>query len=234
MRNLAGLLGYVITSAEATPSPDEQFLAQVVAQQTGVAVSNAGRLVGLLATARTPSARTDNWLYTYGQVAGALTLAGRLVRLGTAVVRGMRPDVDVLRRSADDQFIGAADLAEDLAVGHGVDYRTTYRIVGHAVADAMARGAGQLTADGLDAAAAHITGAPLGNPPAAIGTYRQPATLVAGRGTPGAASPARVREHAHRVLEATARAGQWRAGREHAIEHAHAALTAVATELARR
>src|SRR5580704_12515452 len=40
-----------------------------------------GRLTGLLATGLTPSARTDNWLYAYGEVAGAVDLAGRLVRL---------------------------------------------------------------------------------------------------------------------------------------------------------
>jgi argininosuccinate lyase len=50
-----------------------------------------GRLTGLLATGLTPSARTDNWLYAYGEVAGALDLAGRLVRLGTAVVAGLVP-----------------------------------------------------------------------------------------------------------------------------------------------
>ena len=36
-----------------------------------------GRLTGLLATGLTPSARTDNWLYAYGEVAGAVDLAGR-------------------------------------------------------------------------------------------------------------------------------------------------------------
>ena len=42
-----------------------------------------GRATGLLATAKSPSARTDNWLYAYGEVAGTLALAGRLVRLGS-------------------------------------------------------------------------------------------------------------------------------------------------------
>ena len=36
-----------------------------------------GRLTGVLATGLTPSARTDNWLYAYGEVAGVLDLAGR-------------------------------------------------------------------------------------------------------------------------------------------------------------
>ena len=41
----------------------------------GGAGTLVGRLTGLLATGLTPSARTDNWLYAYGEVAGALDLA---------------------------------------------------------------------------------------------------------------------------------------------------------------
>ena len=38
---LAGLLGHLVATADEPPTPDAQFLIQVVAQQTGVAVSNA-------------------------------------------------------------------------------------------------------------------------------------------------------------------------------------------------
>lgn len=41
LRNVSGLLGYVVTSSDTVPSGDERFLIQVLAQQTGVAVSNA-------------------------------------------------------------------------------------------------------------------------------------------------------------------------------------------------
>ncbi len=41
MRSIAGSLGHMVVSAEHEPPVEEQFLAQVVAQQTGVAVSNA-------------------------------------------------------------------------------------------------------------------------------------------------------------------------------------------------
>ncbi|MBA2552564.1 MAG: argininosuccinate lyase, partial [Geodermatophilaceae bacterium] len=104
----------------------------------GGAGTLSGRLAGLVTTARTPSARTDNWLYTYGEVAGALVLAGRLVRLGTAVVRSLRVNADVLEAGARANFIGAADLAEDISLAHQLDYRTSYRIVGRAVAAATA------------------------------------------------------------------------------------------------
>jgi sugar diacid utilization regulator len=41
LRTAAGLLGFVVVAAEQDPTPDERFLLQVVAQQTGVALSNA-------------------------------------------------------------------------------------------------------------------------------------------------------------------------------------------------
>ena len=66
----------------------------------GGAGTLAGRLAGLLATGLTPSARTDNWLYAYGEVTGALDLAGRLVRLGAAVAAGLCPD----RRSSASRW----------------------------------------------------------------------------------------------------------------------------------
>src|ERR1700676_5056931 len=41
LRSLSGLLGHLIASCEFEPSPEQRFLIQVIAQQTGVAVSNA-------------------------------------------------------------------------------------------------------------------------------------------------------------------------------------------------
>ncbi len=41
LRSVAGLLGYMVATADQPPTSDAQFLIQVVAQQTGVAVSNA-------------------------------------------------------------------------------------------------------------------------------------------------------------------------------------------------
>src|ERR1700733_173332 len=41
LRSIAGPIGHMVACAECEPAGEEQFLAQVVAQQTGVAVSNA-------------------------------------------------------------------------------------------------------------------------------------------------------------------------------------------------
>ena len=98
-----------------------------------------GRATGLLATAKSPSARTDNWLYAYGEVAGTLTLAGRLVRLGTAVMRGIRPNIDVLARGAGPTS-SAPPTSLRTCRWPRMDYRTSYKIVGRAVVLAVAAG----------------------------------------------------------------------------------------------
>ena len=41
LRSIAGRMGYLVVHADHEPAVEEQFLAQVLAQQTGVAVSNA-------------------------------------------------------------------------------------------------------------------------------------------------------------------------------------------------
>ena len=117
-------------------------------------------MTGVLATGLTPSARTDNWLYAYGEVAGALTWPAP-VRLGRAVTAGLHADVAALEEQAASHFTAAADLAEELSLRFRLDYRTAYRVVGRAVADALSRGGTELTADGVRAAAEQITGAPV-------------------------------------------------------------------------
>ena len=112
-----------------------------------------GRATGLMTTQRTPSARTDNWLYAYGEVIGAVELASRLVRLAADVVATMQVDIETLTASAGDHFSTATDLAEHLVLEQGLDYRNAYRIVGIAVADAAEVGEERLGADHLDRAA---------------------------------------------------------------------------------
>src|SRR6185437_14922334 len=98
-------------------------------------------LTGLLATGLTPSARTDNWLYAYGEVAGA------------AVASRPAVNASVLAEQAASHFTGAADLAEELTQRFRLDYRTAYRVVGRAVAAALDRGETELTGPAVAAAA---------------------------------------------------------------------------------
>ena len=197
----------------------------------GGAGTLVGRLTGLLATGLTPSARTDNWLYAYGEVAGALDLAGRLVRLGSAVVTGLSVDADVLAEQAVSHFTAAADLAEELTQRYRLDYRTAYRVVGRAVAATLARGEDELTVPVVRAAAAEITGTELPVTADLLSAVTDPASVVAARNAPGGASPDRVREHARRVRRRVGAARQWNAARRARHAEAEAALIRAAQAL---
>jgi argininosuccinate lyase len=193
-----------------------------------------GRATGLLATAKSPSARTDNWLYAYGEVTGAVELSSRLIRLGAAVVRGVRPRTAVLARAAAANFIGAADLAEDLSLQHGLDYRTSYKIVGHAVAAAVRDGASELTVAAVALAAKEITGMQLVPDPALLRRTTRPEELIAARSSVGCAAPDRVFEHAQRVRARVGAAAGWRLERRATIDEAERQLLADARRLAGR
>ena len=165
-----------------------------------------GRLTGVLATGLTPSARTDNWLYAYGEVAGALDLAGRLIRLGRAVAAGLTVDADVLASQAARHFTAAADLAEDLALRFRLDYRTAYRVVGRAVAGTLSSGGTELTAPAIRAAAQDITGAPVAVTAEWLAAATDPMSAVLALDGLGGASPRRVRDHARRISRRVAEA----------------------------
>ncbi len=202
----------------------------------GGAGTLVGRLTGLLATGLTPSARTDNWLYAYGEVAGAIDLAGRLVRLGSAVLAGLSVDISVLGEQAARDFTLAADLAEDLSLRLRLDYRTAYRVVGRAVATAADSGAAELTAALVSAATADITGAP--EPAAAeaaaaeaVAAATDPVSAVTARDGLGGASPRRVREHARRVRRRATAARRWNSGRRAQMAEAEAALIRAVRDL---
>ena len=57
-----------------------------------------GRATGILTTQRTPSGQTDNLLYAYGEVCGAVELAARLLRLAAATAESVT--VDAARAAA--------------------------------------------------------------------------------------------------------------------------------------
>lgn len=153
-----------------------------------------GRLTGLLATARTPSAQTDNWLHAYGEVTSSLVLSRRIVELTSVVVRTLTIDTEALARSAADGQIAATDLADEIVLRTGLDYRTAYRIVGRAVAMSMDNGGG-ITGASLDEAAIIVTGSPLPDPqgPFDILAVLDPVALVASRREFGGCAPDVVR-----------------------------------------
>lgn len=198
----------------------------------GGAAALTGRLTGVLATGLTPSARTDNWLYAYGEVAGSLDMAGRLVRLGRAVVAGLSVDVAVLAEQAVRHFTAASDLAEELSLRFRLDYRTAYRVVGRAVAGTLSRGGAELTVPAVRAAAEQVTGASLPVTADLLAAATDPMSAVLARTGLGSASPARVREHARRIRRRVAAARRWNSGHRASISRAETDLILAARALA--
>jgi argininosuccinate lyase len=96
----------------------------------GAAGTLLGRATGVLATQRTPSGRTDNFLYAYGEVASATELATRAVDLTAAVAESL---TFTHRELAAGLF--AADVAEAMTLELDLDYRTAYKRVARALAD---------------------------------------------------------------------------------------------------
>jgi argininosuccinate lyase len=87
-----------------------------------------GRATGVLATQLTPSGRTDNLLYAYGEVAGSVDLATRLIDLAAATAGSLT--------FADKPLPAetlATDQAEQLSLDTGLDYRSAYKRVANAI-----------------------------------------------------------------------------------------------------
>ena len=182
-----------------------------------------GRATGVLATQRTPSGRTDNLLYAYGEVAGAVELAARLVRLAGAVAESVTFDRERAARAVHESFATATDLAEAISLAAGLDYRSAYRVVGHAVA------AGRLDGEALEAAAAEILGRPLGLEPALVERALDPSAALATRTVSGGASPEPMDAMLDECRAALAEARAWIDREGQAVESAERELMATAT-----
>jgi argininosuccinate lyase len=117
-----------------------------------------GRATGVLAGQQTPSGRTDNLLYAYGEVSGAVQLATRLLHLSAVAAETLTFDPAAADRALRRGFALATDAAEELSLRTGRSYRDAYREVGRAVAagelDAAALG---IDADVLEPRAALAT-----------------------------------------------------------------------------
>ena len=109
-------------------------------------------------------------------------MSTRLVDLTDAVVRTLSIDSERMLVSAADQQAIATDLADELVLTTGMDYRSAYRVVGRAVAAALESGS-IISPESLDAACREVTGDALPNSSEAINwaSLRDPRQLVATR-----------------------------------------------------
>jgi argininosuccinate lyase len=183
-----------------------------------------GRTAGLLSTQRSPSARTDNWLHAYGEVSGALELARQVVALGAAVVRTLEVDRAALLAAAGAHFATAGDLAEEMVLSQGVDYRSAYRVVGRVVAAAVAEGRTAVSADDLREAAVELLDRHIDVDQPLVNRATDPVHSALSRGTPGGSAPERVREHSRTLAQRVDAADRWRNARITAAAEAEACL----------
>jgi len=173
------------------PQKRNPYALSIIRGAAGILI---GRLTGLLAVAKTPSARSDNLIFAYGEVPRALDLALRTTELTTGVVRTLEVNTERMLAALESGFSQATDLAEYIMQTCEIDYRTAYRVVGRAVRQASTAGLRGADIDGalLDMAATDITGAPLGLIGRDLATVLDPWQIVLSRTALGGAAPAEV------------------------------------------
>ena len=162
-----------------------------------------GRLTGFLAVIKSPSARSDNLIYAYGEVPRALDLAIRTTRLTNGVIRTLGVNGARMWGALESGFSQATDLSEYVMQTCGFDYRTAYQVVGVAVRTAHQAGLRGIDLDGamLDAAAAEYNGRPLGLTDVDLTEVLDPRQIVRTRTAAGGAAPEVVEGMAGSCIE---------------------------------
>jgi argininosuccinate lyase len=178
-------------SSVLMPQKRNPYSLSIVRGASGILI---GRLTGFLAVVKSPSARSDNLIFAYGEVPRSLDLAGRVTRLMSGVVGTLRVNVTRMADALASGFTQATDLAEHIVTVCRIDYRSAYLIVGHAVRAASAQGLRgvDLTGEMLDIASVEQQGRPLGLAGHDLSAVLDPGLIVATRSARGGAAPAAV------------------------------------------
>jgi argininosuccinate lyase len=157
----------------------------------GASGTLVGRLTGFLAVIKSPSARSDNLIYAYGEVPRALDLAVRTTRLTNGVVHTLQVNVARMWAALEAGFCQATDLAEYVMLTCGLDYRTAYQVVGVAVRTAHEAGLRGIDLNGamLDEAAQQHAGRSLGLARMDLSEVLDPRRIVETRTAVGGAAP---------------------------------------------
>jgi argininosuccinate lyase len=193
-----------------------------------------GRLTGFLAVIKSPSARSDNLIYAYGEVPRALDLAIVTTRLTEGVIRTLEVNGARMWQALESGFSQATDLSEYVMTTCGLDYRTAYQVVGAAVRTAHQAGLRGIDLDGsmLDAAAVEYQGAPIGLTGADLSDVLDPRRIVATRTAAGGAAPEVVEAMATSCAERARGQGDVARARRRAFEVAEATLVRAARAVA--
>lgn len=182
-------------SSVLMPNKRNPYALSIVRGASGTLI---GRLTGFLAVSKSPSARSDNLIYAYGEVPRALDLALRTTRLTDGVARTLQVNAPRMWSALEAGFCQATDLAEYVMQTCDLDYRTAYQVVGTAVRRANADGLRGIDIDGamLDVAAVEQTGAALGLTGRDLTEVLDPRRIVETRTAAGGAAPEVVEQMA--------------------------------------
>lgn len=201
----------------------------------GGASSLIGRSTGVLAAQRTLSGQTDNLLHVYGEVAGSVSEAAKLLQLAGAVAETLEIDAEAAERTLRTGFTQATDLADVITRETDLDYRSAYRIVGNAVAYITDRGGGpeRLTAAQLDACARVVVGHPLNLDPDVVRAALDPIAAIATRTVDGGAAPQPIARMLAEDRAALHEAAAWLMAARMRITSARGALLGLAEDRVR-
>ncbi len=174
-------------SSVLMPQKRNPYALSIIRGASGVLI---GRLSGFLAVVKSPSARSDNFIFAYGEVPRALDLSLRVTRLASGVVRTLKVHPERMREQLVRGYAQSTDLAEHLTQVCQVDYRTAYQVVGDVVRSASREHVPgtQLTAAMVNAAAAARTGEPWDVTDAMLAPVLDPVQIVASRQAVGGAA----------------------------------------------
>jgi argininosuccinate lyase len=187
-------------SSVLMPQKRNPYALSIVRGASGVLI---GRLAGFLAVTKSPSARSDNFIFAYGEVPRALDLALRVTALMTGVVRTLQVNPERMREELMKGYAQSTDLAEHITQIRNVDYRTAYFVVGDVVRDASRAGvAGRdLTANLVNDAARARTGVSWNLLDTDLEAVLDPAQIVASRDVEGGAARRPVDQMLHETAD---------------------------------
>lgn len=189
-----------------------------------------GRATGQLAVAKSPSARSDLYIYAYGEVPRALNLAARATELTAAVVRTLRVNTARMNAALAGRHTGAADVAAYLAREFGLNYRTSHSIVSQAVRSARLD-ARDFTAVDIGDAAAALGSDPIVVTDDELHSLADPARAVASHDGLGGSAASSMGAYIVDRRERTGVLNEWVQATRHRLDAGEASVVQRAREL---
>ena len=173
------------------PQKRNPYSLSIVRGASGILI---GRLTGFLAVSKSPSARSDNLIFAYGEVPRALDLSIRVTRLMSGVVRTLSVNAQRMQDTLNAGYTQATDLAEFIVQTCDVDYRSAYIVVGKTVREASRQGlpGREITGRMLDEFAKAETGHTWGLADRDLTEVLDPMSVVLTRSATGGAAPEAV------------------------------------------